>query len=359
MHLSSAILGIITDITDRKQTEEHIKQLQEYLQLQINRMPIGLITWDPEFRVQTWNPSAEKIFGFTEEEAQGKHPYDFIVPKEAQPLVDKIWRRLLKGDATAHSTNENATKDGRAIICDWSNTPLKKDDGTVMGVLSMIQDVTARKKTEEQIKASLKEKEVLLQEVHHRVKNNMQIISSLLNLQSRQIRDEQVLKTFKSSQNRVRSMALIHERLYSSKDFAKLDFSEYVKSLTSHLFSSYGVSQNAIKLNLKIKDIHLDLNTAIPCGLIINELISNSLKHAFPNGKKGEINIIMNQLNEDKIELIVSDNGAGIPKNVDIKKTESLGLHLVNILAEGQLHGEVKLDREKGTNFNIRLGVKK
>ena len=142
------ILAIARDITERKRVEEQTKQLQKYLQLQVDRMPIGLIVWDTEFRVQSWNPAAERIFGFTAEEASRKHPHDLIVPKEAQPHVDNIWRRLLKGDTTAHSINENTTKDNRTIICEWSNTPLKNDDGTVVGVLSMVQDITERKRME-------------------------------------------------------------------------------------------------------------------------------------------------------------------------------------------------------------------
>ncbi len=221
------------------------------------------------------------------------------------------------------------------------------------------EEITQRKQGEEKIKASLKEKEVLLQEVHHRVKNNMQIISSLFNLQSGRIKDKQAFEIFKSSQNRVRSMALIHERFYQSKDMSRVDFDEYAQSLTSHLFSSHGISPGAVKLNLNIKDVFLDLNTAIPCGLIINEIISNSLKHAFPDGKKGEIEIAMHPLNKDEMEVIVSDNGVGLPKKVDFRKTDSLGLHLVNILAEDQLHGDIKLDRTKGTSFHIKFKVKR
>ena len=147
-------LAILIDITERKRVEEQAKQLKEYLELQIDRMPIGLVVWDTEFRAQSWNPAAEKIFGFTMEEALGKHPYDLIVPKEAQPHVDDIWHRLLEGDTAAHSINENMTKDGCTIICEWTNTPLKKADGTVVGVLSMVQDITERKRAEEALEES-------------------------------------------------------------------------------------------------------------------------------------------------------------------------------------------------------------
>jgi two-component sensor histidine kinase/CheY-like chemotaxis protein len=226
-------------------------------------------------------------------------------------------------------------------------------------MLELEREVAERKRAEDQIKASLREKEVLLQEVHHRVKNNMQIISSLFSLQSRHIKDKRALEIFKSSQNRVRSMALIHERFYQSEDMAKVDFAEYAQSLTSHLFSSHGIKPGAVKLNLKIKDVFLDLNTAIPCGLIINELVSNSLKHAFPGENNGEIKIAMHPLNKDGMEVIVSDNGVGLPKKVDFRKTDSLGLHLVNLLAEDQLHGNIKLDRTKGTSFHIRFKMKR
>jgi len=159
-----ADLAIARDVTERKRAEEQVKRLREYLQLQIERMPIGLIVWTPEFRVEAWNPAAEKIFGFTAEEALGKHPYDIIVPREAQPHVDDIWRRLLEGDMTAHSLNENVTKAGRTIICEWSNTPLRKADGTVTGVLSMVQDITERKRMEEELKRHSEHLEELVEE---------------------------------------------------------------------------------------------------------------------------------------------------------------------------------------------------
>jgi PAS domain S-box-containing protein len=150
---------INSDITEKRKAALETKELKDYLQLQINRMPLGLIVWNKEFRVKTWNPAAEKIFGFTEKEAVGKHPYDLIVPKKVQPIVDDIWGRLLKGDKTAHSTNDNITKSGLTITCSWANTPLKKADGTVIGVLSMVQDITEKKEAEETLKKRTEELE--------------------------------------------------------------------------------------------------------------------------------------------------------------------------------------------------------
>ncbi len=216
-----------------------------------------------------------------------------------------------------------------------------------------------RKRVEEEIKKSLKEKEVLLREIHHRVKNNMQIISSLLTLQSQYLKDKKDADIFIDSQNRIESMSLVHEKLYQSRDLAKIDFKEYVEDMTSGLFQSYGVDAGNISLNIDVENIELAIDHAIPCGLIINELVTNSLKYAFPEGRKGEIKISLRSSGENVIELVVGDNGIGIPKDLDFRKTESLGLHLVTILAESQLHGEIKLDRSNGTEFQIKFrGIK-
>jgi two-component sensor histidine kinase/CheY-like chemotaxis protein len=260
----------------------------------------------------------------------------------------------------------NAKKAGLVEVCyleekpeDYEGPFLKEERDLIKGIVERLAQFIEHKHAEEEIRASLKEKEVLLQEVHHRVKNNMQIISSLFNLQSGRIKDKQAFEIFKSSQNRVRSMALIHERLYQSKDLTRVDFAEYSQSLTTHLFSSYGINPGIIKLHINIKDVFLDINTTIPCSLIINELVSNSLKYAFPENKKGEIKIAIHTINKNEIELIVSDNGVGLPKKMDFRKTDSLGLHLVNLLAEDQLHGEIKLDRTEGTSFHIKFKVKR
>ena len=215
------------------------------------------------------------------------------------------------------------------------------------------QEIAERKRAEEQIKASLAEKEVLLKEIHHRVKNNLQVISSLLYLQSKSIEDKAALQMFQESQNRVRSMAFIHERLYQSQDLARVDFAEYVRSLTNYLFRSYGVSTDVIQLKINMDDLPLGIDTAIPCGLIVNELVSNSLKYAFPDGRGGEIRIELRSDGDNRIALMVSDDGVGLPEDLDFRKTESLGLQLVNNLSVAQLEGAIDLDRRGGTTFRI------
>jgi two-component sensor histidine kinase/CheY-like chemotaxis protein len=214
-----------------------------------------------------------------------------------------------------------------------------------------------RKQSEDQIRAALKEKDVLIKEIHHRVKNNLQIISSLLKLQCQHIKDEEILGMFNDSRNRVKTMALIHEKLYRSKDLASIDFKGYTKDLLGDLYRSYGPNTRNIALKKDIEDVSLEVEAAIPCGLIINELVSNALKHAFPDNREGEINIKLCSSDGGKIELTVNDNGIGIPKDIDIKNMESLGLRLVSILVEDQLKGKIKIDRSKGTKFQIEFRV--
>lgn len=211
------------------------------------------------------------------------------------------------------------------------------------------------KRAEERIKASLKEKEVLLREIHHRVKNNLQVVSSLLNLQSYHIKGKKNLELFRESQNRIKSIALIHDKLYQSKSLSRINFKEYIESLASNLFRTYGTFQSKVVLKIEAEKVMLAIDDAIPCGLIINELVSNYLKYAFPSGKRGEVKIGLHSSNKKKVEIEVSNDGIGIPQDLDFRKTESLGLHLVTILAEDQLHGQISLDRKKGTKFQIKF----
>ena len=217
-------------------------------------------------------------------------------------------------------------------------------------LISLGLEASKRKKAEENLKASLKEKEILMKEIHHRAKNNLTIISSLLNLQSRHINDKEALNVFKESQNRARSMALIHEKLYRSDDLRKIDFGEYIRSLTIELFNSYRASQG-IELNMNITNIDLDINTAVPLALIVNEIVTNSLKYAFPDKKTGNVSVSFGK-DDDELKLIVEDNGIGFPMDLDFRNTNSLGMQLVNSLTE-QIKGNIKLERDEGTKFII------
>ncbi|MDH5466825.1 MAG: PAS domain S-box protein [Candidatus Aminicenantes bacterium] len=353
----AGVQGVLTDITERKRAEEALQAREAYLDQLFESAQEAIVMSDSDGKALRINEEFTRVFGYTKEEAAGRRVDELIVPENLQQEALSITRSVSKGEKIAMET-VRCHKDGTPIDVSVLASPIIIN-GELAGTFGIYRDITRRKQDEEQIRASLKEKEILLQEINHRVKNNMQIISSLLNLQSRHIEDKKALELFQSSQNRVKSMALIHERLYQSKDFTRVDVADYVRSLTNQLFITYGIDQSAIKLKVDIKDIFLDMNTAIPCGLIINELVSNSLEHAFPRGAQGEIKITMHPLNKNEIELIVSDSGVGMPEGRELKNTQSLGLYLVSMLAEDQLHGEIKLDRKKGTAFHFRLRVKK
>jgi len=241
---------------------------------------------------------------------------------------------------------------GNLLIAEVHGYPIFDSAGNITQVIEYTIDITERKKTEEQIKASLEEKVVLLREIHHRVKNNMQIISSILNLQAGHIKDPQTLAALRESKNRIDVMALIHEKLYQSKSLARINFQEYVDELVMSLFISYGVNTELIRSEIHSEGISFEINTAIPCGLIINELVSNSLKHAFPDRRRGNISISLNSVGEGRYLLTVKDDGIGLPDGLDYQKSPTLGLKLVNALT-GQLDGTIDLDRGMGTTFRI------
>jgi PAS domain S-box-containing protein len=234
----------------------------------------------------------------------------------------------------------------------WAYPIIERDE--IKGSVVTFTDITERKKAEKAIEDSLKEKDVLLREIHHRVKNNMQIISSLLNLQSSYIQDEHAIKILKESQNRIRSMALIHEKLYQSGNLADVKFKDYLIDLSNHLMRSYSSNSSKIKLITEIENVLLGADTAISLGLIVNELLSNAFKYAFPNGIGGEIKIIYKAGKDNSATLTISDNGIGFPLNINFKQTETLGLQLVNTLSN-QLECTIVLKRGKGTEFKIYI----
>ena len=224
----------------------------------------------------------------------------------------------------------------------------------IQGIVCVAHDISERKLAERKIEASLIEKETLLREIHHRVKNNMQIISSLLLLSSSNIDDQKYINIFNDTNNRILSMALIHEKLYQSENFAQINVQEYINDLASNLMGFYGRKGNA-ELEINVENIPLDINYAVPCGLILNELITNSFKYAFPGDRHGKIKITFQKGDGNMIHFSVSDDGIGIPGDMDIRNTKSLGMHLIIALAENQLHGEIILNRERGTEFKINF----
>jgi PAS domain S-box-containing protein len=227
-------------------------------------------------------------------------------------------------------------------------------DGSLSFLSTIARDISQRKRTEEQLRGSLREKEALLREIHHRVKNNLQLINSLLSLQAARVKDPSLGDVLKESQDRVRTMALVHENLYRAGNVASIPLAAHVEGLCAHLFCSYGAAENRIELATHVDDVSLDLDRAIPCGLIINELVSNALKHAFPAGRAGRVSVDFHALPEGGYALAVRDDGVGLPAGLDPGQAESMGLQLVSDLTE-QLNGMLAVDRTGGTTFTIRF----
>lgn len=330
---------------------EELKSSEERLKILFEFAPDAYYISDLKGNFVEGNREAERIIGYNKHELIGKNflKLKLLTPGQIPKAAVELAKSVM-GLPTGPTEFILNRKNGKQIILEIRTHPVTLRGQNV--VLGIARDITVRKQAEEQIKASLREKEVLLREIHHRVKNNMQIISSLIRLQSRSIKDKNLSDMFNISQSRIKSMALIHESLYRSRDLASIDFSDYVERLTTHLFSMYRIKAGTIKFNMEIKDIYLDINRAIPCGLIINELVSNCLKHAFLDERKGEITLKMYEDRRNKHTLIVKDNGIGFPKGLDFRNTETLGMQLVGDLVK-QLKGKIELKTEEGTEFKI------
>ena len=350
------VVGTKTDITKRKLAEEELRQSEGKLQaiFKGSNDAILLLTEKGFFDC---NPKALEMFKIPSKESiKNIHPAD-ISPEfqqdgrnsldKANDMIKIAFEKGVNRFEWCHKRLNGETFPAEVLLSAFYY-------GDELVLQSTVQDITDRKISEDKIKQSLAEKEVLLKEVHHRVKNNLQIISSILNLQSSTISDTSTLELLKNSQDRIRSMSLIHELLYQTKDFSTIQFSEYIKSIATNLFHSYNQNRNIV-LEQDLDDIKLDLDMAIPCGLIVNELITNALKYAFDEKEEGVVKIGLKQESE-LIKLSISDDGKGFPENINFRETSSLGMQLVISLVE-QIDGEILLNSEKGTKYTITFNA--
>jgi PAS domain S-box-containing protein len=344
----SAILGIITDITERKQAEEALRKSEEKYRHLVENTNDVMYATDENGIITYISPVAKTLSGYNPSEITGKNFVHFIF-KEDVELVQEQFKRNIMGRPEPNECRI-VTKSGDIKWIRSSGRPIYLND-RLLGIQGVISDITDQKRAEDEIKASLKEKEAMMREIHHRVKNNLQIVSSLLRLQSRSIKNKTLKETFEIAQNRIKSMALIHEVLYLSENLDKINFSDYIKRITNHLFAMFSRKAKKIRLELDVGDFYLDIDKAIPCGLIINELVSNAFKHAFPDGKQGKIQVHL----DNKLEtytIMVKDTGIGIPDDVDTRNTETLGLQLVHDLVN-QIEGSYEIGVDEGTTFKI------
>jgi PAS domain S-box-containing protein len=356
-----AILGTLTDITELKRSEEKLARLNQQNELVLCSAAEGILGLDLQNDQTFVNPAAARMLGYEVEELLGRHSHStwHHSKPDGSPYPQEeclINATFLDGAVHRSSTEVFWRKDGTSFPVEYASTPIY-EKGRVAGAVVTFADITERKLAEEKIRASLKEKEVLLKEIHHRVKNNLQIISSLLSMQSRRVKDAHILEVLRESQNRVQTMALIHDRIYRSADLSRVDLREYITRLVNELYISYGVDPARVRLDLDLEEVQMEIETAIPCGFIINELVSNCLKHAFHSRKRGALRISLSSGDGGAVRLSVSDDGVGLPRGFDFTKTESLGLQLVCGLVT-QLRGTIELGKDAGTEFRIefRLG---
>ncbi len=339
---------ISIDITDLKNTEEALRQSETRYRSFVDRANDGIVIIFKE-RVVYANERAAKLLGYKIEDALNQPIARFIPRPYRQMLMDRYRKRIHGERVPSIYETELLNADSSHVQVEI-NAALIPYDGNVASML-IIRDITERKKIEKQIQTSLREKEILLQEIHHRVKNNFQVIMSLMNLQAGQTKDSATQQLCREHNFRIRSMALVHEKLYQSEDFSTINYKEYVEDMVRELSRSYRVSYD-VKLHFEIGDVSLGLSMAIPCGLILNELVSNTLKYAFPENRKGNIRVIFHLRKDRKYELIVQDDGVGLPPELDFDKTRSMGLYLVKLLTK-QIGGTVRLNRKEGTSFKI------
>lgn len=339
-------IGIVRDVTDRKIAEEEIQQQAQI----IKHIRGALIVTDLQGNIITWNRGAEQLYGYETMEVLGKN-INFLYPQHQGICKELAMQTLLeKGE---HQLEVKAYKKNKEEIYTIVFLSLLKNlEGAISGIIAYSLDITERKLMENKLRNSLSEKEVLIKEVHHRVKNNLQIISSLFYLQSRYIKDENILQILQDNRDRIHSMALIHEKLYGAETLEKIDFKDYISTLTKNLLTSYNFNKD-INLIVNIKPIFFDIDQAIPCGLIINELVSNSLKYAFPDRKNGKITVDFLVTLANTYEIIISDNGVGFTEPVDFHNKKSLGLRLVYSLVTKQLDGNIEADGSNGAIFKI------
>ena len=345
-------LRVVNEQLGRRLIE--LEEAEEKFRLAIESAPNAMVMADETGRIVLVNAEAERMFGFSREELLGKSAgsllqdgaldLSFVLKKHAKGPNNQ--RIALVDDLCARRT------DGKIFPIEIGLNPIAIHQGNY--VLMAIVDVTDRKAAEEFMRRSLREKDLLLKEIHHRVKNNMQVISSLLKLQGSYLPNEELRRLFKQSDDRVRSMALIHERLYRSEGFDDIDFSGYIRELAEHLFHSYVMDSTRVELKLELEPTLLGIDQAIPCGLMLNEMVTNSLKHAFGVEGKGYVLIRLGNSAEGEILLQVQDNGVGLPNDFDLGRPNSFGMEIVRTLCE-QLSGTLDVQGKDGTNLTLRF----
>lgn len=345
------VQAIIRDITDRKETERLMQKNMVLFSQLFQNSPAAVVMIDDSEKVINVNSSFERIFGYELSELKGKNIDNFIVPEDEMENAKKINERSLGGDSFQVETTR-VDKDGKEIPVLLGTVPVEFENETI-ATFGIFVDITDRIKAENQLRHSLKEKEVLLKEIHHRVKNNLAVITGLLELQMENTGDKKAYQKLRDSQARIYSMAEVHEQLYQQEVFSSIQMDDYIREFADRIDSTFQIRSADIELKLDIEPVKLSINQAVPCGLLLNELLTNSYKHAFTDQDKGIISISLYKSNQ-KVELIVADNGKGIPEDLQKGTTDSLGMDLIQTLTK-QLQGDLQIKNKEGAHFRLQF----
>ena len=337
---------------ERRRAEQALQESEATYRTLFENSGTAFVFIDQDDTISLVNKEMEKLTGCPRTESEGRKKWmEFIARTDDLERLQQ-YSRLLRSDPGVvlepfEFQITNRSGPAKDVVAKIGMIP-----GTTKSLVSVL-DITARKRAEDALRVSLKEKDLLLQELNHRVNNNLQLIANLLRMQRKHVVDKDALAVFDESQNRIRSIALVHEQLYLTKSFYRINLKDYISELSQHIYQSFVAEDNAVKLSIDVEDVILDIERVITCGLIINEMLSNSLKYAFPDRLDGRISISVRYTGEGLIELLYSDNGIGIPDSIDIRQARTLGMQLIVNLAEKQLDGSLSLDRKNGTAFKI------
>jgi PAS domain S-box-containing protein len=344
-------LSTARDVTGQKQVENELRRSEERYKGLVTSLPDAVLVMDIDGRIDYASRQTLRLHGYkSEKELIGSKFLDLISPEsKAQAII--YLHKTLKEGFVYNQEYTMLKKNGERFIGEISTSLIKDENNKPIQFAATIRDITERKKFDTQLKRSIKEKEFLLQEIHHRVKNNLQIISSILDMSSMRIKDKKAIDLIAGARSKIQSMAFIHSQLYKSERFEKIEMGAHIEELISYLLEVYALGKN-ITPYIDIKDVFLSLTQAIPCALIMNELISNALKHAFKPDQKGIIEISMKVMGP-KLLAYIRDNGIGMEDSIDIHTTNSLGLKLVKNLIEKQLKGSFKVKKNKYTEFSF------
>lgn len=356
----TGFLAIARDITENKLIQDALQESEARYRLLAENATDVIWTIGMDLHLTYTSPCITKLLGYTVEEAQARTIQDAYTPASYNKVIQLFAEEMAVEDSGRGDPNRSKIveldlihKNGSIIPIEGNYSFLREASGKVVGILAIIRDITERKRTENALKASLQEKEILLREIHHRVKNNMQVICSLLNLQAEKTSLEEEKQVLIESQQRISAMSMIHETLYRGENLAALDLSVYLRSLAVHLQTVYSNHTN-VELVFHVEKVELNIDQAVPCGLILNELISNAFKHAFIGTNKGTIHITLYKTNQFEAVLEVRDNGVGLSPGLDLENPPSLGLRLILGLLRHQLKGTLDVSVENGTAFSLR-----